>query len=157
MTDTHHTEHATEAGAVTPELLARLSATLWLPHDMDQAAREARLEAAQAMLADIAPDGGMEGMLAVQMVATHEAAMECLRRAMQGDQPPDGGDRNLKHAEKLLALYTRQMEVLGRHRARDQKRAGPQDRPEQPPPEIRRMPRKIRNVIVSPEGLGARP
>ena len=58
-------------GAVTPDLLAQLSATLWLPHDMDEGTRTARLAAARAMLADIAPAPGIESMLACQMVVTH--------------------------------------------------------------------------------------
>lgn len=46
-------------------------------------------------------------MLATQLVATHEAAMECLRRAMISEQSFKGRDVNLKHAEKLLQIYAR--------------------------------------------------
>ncbi len=71
-------ENAPPDGAVTPDLLAQLSATLWLPHDMDEGTRGVRMAAAHAMMADINPAAGIESMLACQMVATHEAAMACL-------------------------------------------------------------------------------
>ena len=61
-------------------------------------------------------------MLAVQMVATHSAAMECLRRAAIPDQSLEARDMNLKHATKLLSLYARQLETLDRHRGRGQQK-----------------------------------
>jgi len=102
-------------------LMAQLETVLWLPHDMDAATRAARIAAARAMLAHIDPAGGLEGMLACQMVAAHEAAMACLGRAASAGAPPEQTDQDLKHAERLMALYARQVEVLGRHRTRDQK------------------------------------
>ena len=102
-------------------LMAQLETVLWLPHDMDEAARAARIAAARAMLAHIDPAGGIEGMLACQMVAAHEAAMACLGRSAAAGASPEQTDQNLKHAERLMALYARQIEVLGRHRVRDQK------------------------------------
>ena len=59
-------------------------------------------------------------MLAVQMVGAHEAAMECLRRAMLGNQSPEGRDLNLKHAAKLMGIYERQVAALDKHRGRGQ-------------------------------------
>jgi hypothetical protein len=118
-------------GAVTPDLLAQLADTLWLPHDLSKAQRAARIAAAQAQLADMAPGDGIEAMLAVQMIATHEASMSCLQRATRGDQSPELCDQNLKHAERLLALYARQMEVLGRHRLRDQQLTEREDKGQQ--------------------------
>jgi hypothetical protein len=59
-------------------------------------------------------------MLAAHMVATHSAAMECLRRAMISEQSFEGRDANLRHAEKLLATYARQLEVLDKHRGKGQ-------------------------------------
>lgn len=55
-----------------------------------------------AALEAIAPAGGIAGMLATQTVATHEAAMAFLRRAMIPEQLFEGRDVNLKPAEKLL-------------------------------------------------------
>jgi dephospho-CoA kinase len=81
-----------------------------------------RSRAARAQLEDIVPADGVESMLAVQMIATHEVSMACLHRATRGGQSPELFDQNLKHAERLLAIYTHQMEVLGRHRARERQR-----------------------------------
>lgn len=61
-------------------------------------------------------------MLAIQMVATHNAAMECLRRAMIPAQSFEGRDQNLKHATKLLSIYSRQIEVLDKHRGKGQQK-----------------------------------
>ncbi len=120
MTTSHNaSENAPADGAVNPDLLAQLANTLWLPQDLDEAARAARMAAARALLEDINPAAGIEGMLACQMVATHEAAMACLSRSMVAEASPEQTDQNLKHAERLMALYTRQVEVLGRHRSRD--------------------------------------
>ena len=131
MTKRHHAKKprskpsapapAPQDGIVYSDLLAQLARTLWLPHDLDETEKAARLAAASVLLEDINPAAGVESLLAVQMVATHEAAMECLRRSMAPDQSPEERDQNLKHSERLLGLYARQMDVLGRHRTREQK------------------------------------
>jgi hypothetical protein len=54
------------------------------------------------------------------MEATHDAAMECLRRSAISDLLPELRDQNLKYGAKLLALYARQVEVLDKHRLRRQ-------------------------------------
>jgi uncharacterized protein (DUF305 family) len=51
-------------------------------------------------------------MLAVQMVAAHETAMEMLRRAKQAESTPEFGSL----AVKLLRTYTAQVEALARLR-----------------------------------------
>lgn len=61
-------------------------------------------------------------MLAVQMVATHNAAIDCLRRAMLDQQTFEGRENNLKHASKLLGLYSRQIEALDKHRGKGQQK-----------------------------------
>lgn len=75
-----------------------------------------------AALEAIAPRDGVEGMLAAQMIGTHETAMECLGRGMVEGQSFEGRDMNLKHAEKLLQIYARQVEVLDKHRGKGQQK-----------------------------------
>jgi hypothetical protein len=70
------------------------------------------------VMAAIKPGDGLEGMLAAQMVATHETAMECLRRAALPKQTFEGRDQNLKHAAKLLGVYERQLAALDKHRGK---------------------------------------
>jgi hypothetical protein len=65
----------------------------------------------------IMPEDEIEGMLAVQMVGAHNAAMECLKRAMFEFETADSSDQSLKQATKLLALYLRQVEVLDKRRS----------------------------------------
>ncbi len=96
--------------------------TLWLPGVLSADQKNARIELAVAMLAGIRPQGEIEGLLAAQMVATHSAAMECLQRAMFDGQSLIGRDLNLKHAAKLLLIYTRQVEVLDKHRGKGQQK-----------------------------------
>jgi hypothetical protein len=68
----------------------------------------------------INPGDEVEAMLAAQMVATHLAAMECLRRAP--GQTFEGRDMNLRHATKLTRTYTMQVESLKRYRSKGEQR-----------------------------------
>jgi hypothetical protein len=70
----------------------------------------------------INPQDEVEDMLAAQMVATHLAAMDCLRRAQAPGQTFDGRDMNLRHATKLTRTYTMQVESLKRYRSKGEQR-----------------------------------
>lgn len=80
------------------------------------------VQAALDALAAINPRDGFEGILASQMVAVHETAMDCLRRAQYPGQPFETRDMNLKNAAKLLQLYVRQVEALDKHRGKGQQK-----------------------------------
>jgi len=95
---------------------------LWLPGRMSSADRQEAVNAAVAALKGLAPTDALEGMLATQMVATHNAALECLRRSQMDNQTFEGRDQNLKHATKLLATYARQVEALDKHRRRGEQK-----------------------------------
>lgn len=100
------------------DLVNQIANTLRYPANASSADQHTKVKAALAVLKGIKPSDELEGLLAAQMVATHEAAMECLRRAMIAEQTFDGRDQNLKHAAKLLGLYARQMETLDKHRGK---------------------------------------
>ncbi|MBL6427631.1 MAG: hypothetical protein HOY44_08915 [Maritimibacter sp.] len=68
------------------------------------------------------PQDGLEGLLAQQMVATHAAALECLRRAALENQTSIGRDAALKQAEKLMSLYLKQAAALDKHRGKGQQK-----------------------------------
>jgi hypothetical protein len=70
----------------------------------------------------INPGDEVEGMLAAQMVATHLAAMGCLRRAQAPGQTFEGRDMNLRHATKLTRTYTMQVDSLKRYRSKGEQR-----------------------------------
>lgn len=102
--------------------LRRLIGTLWFPSDASPEQTDGIMKLAIDELTSIAPKDGIEKMLAHQMVATHSAAMECLRRGMIQGQSFEGRDQNLKHATKLLSVYVRQMEALDKHRGKGQQK-----------------------------------
>ncbi|WP_372625084.1 hypothetical protein [Falsiroseomonas sp.] len=103
-------------------LVTQVADALWLPAHLGEAERVERIEAAVAALKGLAPRDEMEGMLATQMVATHGAAMECLRRAMLPDQDLTVREANLRQAGRLLALYAKQVETLNRNRGKGQQK-----------------------------------
>jgi hypothetical protein len=117
--------------AAQEHLLMQLSGALIVPHALDGAGALKRVQAALALLAGIAPRGEAESLLAVQMVAVHEAAMDALARAAHGIMAgPAAGDHagraaaragarraaELNLAARLMALYVRQLEALTRKR-----------------------------------------
>jgi len=70
----------------------------------------------------IGPRDEIEGMLAAQLVATHNAAMECYRRSMLDNQTFEGRRENLNQANKLTRSYATLMEALNRHRGKGQQK-----------------------------------
>ena len=61
-------------------------------------------------------------MMAAQLVAAHNAAMECYRRAMIGEQTFEGRRENLAQANKLSRTYAALLEALNRHRGKGQQK-----------------------------------
>ena len=105
--------------------LQRLNSVLqsfWLAGAADDETQNDVITGILASLRKLAPRDEIEGMLTAQMVATHNTAMECLRRAMLREQTFEGRQENLKYAAKFLALYTRQIETLDKHRGKGQQK-----------------------------------
>ena len=73
-------------------------------------------------LMGIAPRDELEGMLAAQLLACHNAAMECYRRAMLPNQPLEGRNANLSQANRLSRTYASLLESLNRHRGKGQQK-----------------------------------
>src|SRR5262245_61295698 len=61
-------------------------------------------------------------MIAAQLIAAHNAAMECYRRAMIGDQTLEGQRENLTQANKLSRTYAVLLDALNRHRGKGQQK-----------------------------------
>jgi hypothetical protein len=61
-------------------------------------------------------------MLAAQLLASHNAAMECYRRAMIGEQTFEGRRENLSQANKLSRTYAVLLDALNRHRGKGQQK-----------------------------------
>jgi hypothetical protein len=94
---------------------------LWLGHS-DREARERQYNATVAALIGIGPRDELEGMLAAQLLASHNAAMECYRRAMIPEQTLEGYRENLTQANKLSRTHAMLLDALNRHRGKGQQK-----------------------------------
>jgi hypothetical protein len=95
--------------------------SLWMKNS-DAETRDKQLSATIAALIGIRPKDELEGMMAAQLVAAHNAAMECYRRAMIGEQTFEGRRENLAQANKLSRTYAALLEALNRHRGKGQQK-----------------------------------
>jgi hypothetical protein len=95
--------------------------SLWLQHS-DQETRRKQYSATVAALIGIGPKDELEGMMAAQLIAAHNAAMECYRRAMIGEQTFEGRRENLAQANKLSRTFATLLEALNRHRGKGQQK-----------------------------------
>lgn len=92
---------------------------LWLKNS-DAEERNNQIGATIDALIGIAPNDELEGMMAAQLVAAHNASMECYRRAMIDGQTLEGRRENLNQANKLSRTYAALVEALNRHRGKGQ-------------------------------------
>ncbi|MBI4804617.1 MAG: hypothetical protein HY795_05215 [Desulfovibrio sp.] len=69
-----------------------------------------------ANLLELKPGDATEALLVGQMLASNNAAMDCMRRAMLKDQTSYGREFNLKFADRFMRTYTAQMEALTKYR-----------------------------------------
>src|SRR5207248_5160499 len=95
--------------------------SIWAKNS-DQEERNNLYSAALAGLVGIGPRDELEGMVAAQLVACHNASMECYRRAMIGEQTFEGRRENLSQANKLSRTYSTLLEALNRHRGKGQQK-----------------------------------
>lgn len=102
--------------------MATISDLLWSPEGASDEEKSIKLIRAIELYESLNPTDGAEGMLAEQMVATHSAALECLRRAALPNQTSGGRDMSLKHAYKLMTLYAQQLATLNKHRGKGQQK-----------------------------------
>jgi hypothetical protein len=95
--------------------------SLWLTHSNEDD-RDTQIKATLAALVGIAPKDEIEGMMAAQLIAAHNAAMECYRRAMLAEQTFEGRRENLSQANKLSRSCAVLLEALNRHRGKGQQK-----------------------------------
>ncbi|MFZ1425474.1 MAG: hypothetical protein WAS21_01745 [Geminicoccaceae bacterium] len=92
--------------------------TVWRGDNEDADAKEIRDSATLQRLSDIGPRDVIEAMLAAQMVATHEAAMECFRRASLANQSFAGRELGLKYGDRLVRSFATLTDALNRYRGK---------------------------------------
>jgi hypothetical protein len=95
--------------------------SLWLKNVDAELIRKIRHATVDALIG-IGPKDELEGMMAAQLIAAHNAAMECYRRAMIGEQTFEGRRENLNQANKLSRTYATLLEALNRHRGKGQQK-----------------------------------
>ena len=96
--------------------------TLWLGNSDDEGQGLRLKKATLAALTGIGPNDELEGMMAAQLLAAHNAAMECYRRAMFDNQTVEGRRENLNQANKLSRTWATLLEALNKHRGKGQQK-----------------------------------
>lgn len=102
--------------------LREISNLLWHPSNATPEERDHKIARALELYEGLNPTDSLEGMLALQMIATHDAGLECLRRAAIPEQHVDIKDMYLKHAQKLLDLHLKQVATLDKRRGKGQQK-----------------------------------
>jgi len=88
----------------------------------DYSASDQQVGATLAAMAAMQPADALEGMVGVQLIALHHAAMECYRRAAIDGQSFDGWREALNQATKLSRTFAALTEALDRRRGGAQQR-----------------------------------
>jgi len=100
-------------------LVRQVVAALWRENcDFDERQEDATF----AAMIGMKPRDALEGMLIGQVIASHNAAMECYRRAMISEQTFEARRENLNQANKLSRTFAALTEALDRHRGKGQQR-----------------------------------
>ena len=102
-------------------LINQVGECLWLKNSSAEL-RQRQVAATIAALVSFKPADELESMLAAQLIACHNAAMECYRRAMIGEQSFAGRSENLSQANKLSRSFATLLEALNRHRGKGQQK-----------------------------------
>jgi hypothetical protein len=103
------------------KILSDTVQALWIERP-DKEEQELGVAAAVAGLFGIAPKDELEGMIAAQLLAAHNAVMECHRRSMLGEQTFEGRRENLSQANKLSRTFATLLEALNRYRGKGQQK-----------------------------------
>ena len=102
-------------------LLNQALQTVW-SNNADTAERDKLIGATLSALMGIGPKDELEGMMAAQLLAAHNASMECYRRAMLGNQTFEGRREGLNQANKLSRTWTTLLDALNKHRGKGQQK-----------------------------------
>jgi hypothetical protein len=117
ITEPRHPASGSAGSDFTQTLLAQVYASLWVEHS-DAKTRGSQERAALTALLGMEPRDEREGMLCALLIASHNAAMECHRRAMIGGQTLESRRDNLNLASKLSRNFVTLMDVFDRRRGK---------------------------------------
>jgi hypothetical protein len=102
-------------------LVNQATSSLWVAHSEEEE-QDRQRSATVVALIGIRPKDELEAMMAAQLLAAHNATMECYRRAMLPGQTSEGRSQNLNQANKLSRTYAVLLEALNRHRGKGQQK-----------------------------------
>jgi hypothetical protein len=108
------------SGAATLNMLNHMISAAFIGPGASLEMQEWKQRAILDTIRAMGPRDAIEGQLIAQMIATNEAAMECLRRAALLEQPFAGRESALGFANKLMRTYATLVETLNRHRGKGQ-------------------------------------
>ncbi|WP_353208958.1 hypothetical protein [Sphingorhabdus sp.] len=100
--------------------MAEIIGLTWVPPSLSEFQSDAYYVKAIDLYESIEPTDGIEGMLAMQMVGTHNASLKCLRQAMACSQSLEAQKVYLSQAERMMGIYMRQVDALAKHRGKAQ-------------------------------------
>ena len=87
-------------------LVTQVGNSLWLQNS-DPEERARQIDAVITSMVGMKPRDELEGMLIAQLIASHNAAMECYRRAMLAEQSFEARRENLNQATSSPAPMQR--------------------------------------------------
>ena len=100
-------------------LLSKVLRCVWVEnHKTDPEAQTRNAAAVITALGAFQPKDEIEGMIAGQAVALHQGALECFRRAMLPEQPPDIAARLRKDGTNMARAMTDMLDALDRKRGK---------------------------------------
>jgi hypothetical protein len=100
-------------------LVGQVAGSLWMGDTKGHQRGKLRQGAMGAMIG-MGPQDEFEGVLVAQLLAAHNAGMECYRRAMYSDQPSEIRREELNAATKLSRSCAMLVDAIGRHRGKGQ-------------------------------------
>ena len=77
--------------------------------------------AAVAALGELAPSNAIEALLATQMVASHNASLDLLRRAVSDDQPDRTIEERTRQYARVSEVFLKQLDRFVRQRGRQRR------------------------------------
>lgn len=105
------------SGTKAPSLADRLllqTTSATLPYWNPSITPGQRLEVAAGALVEMEPSNATEAMLAIQMIATNDAALMFLSRATMNNQNTEIVDANVLRATRLMQVFNEQIEAMHR-------------------------------------------
>jgi hypothetical protein len=115
-------ENTIEDTDLARPIARRASRVRWSDRIIDKKAAARQRDMIAGGLAGIGPKDALEEMLAAQMLAVHDAALECFKYASDDDLSHGLSRDYLSQAGKLSRTFAMLLDALNRHRGKGQQK-----------------------------------